>query len=50
VVVEPDRLDRLDDLFPDSRAKAEAHAKGRALVALPVLGSAAAKEADQERE
>jgi arylsulfatase A-like enzyme len=41
--VEPNRLDRLDDLFPDSRAKAKAHAHGRSLVPVPVLGSAAAK-------
>ncbi|WP_126174583.1 sulfatase family protein [Altericroceibacterium xinjiangense] len=36
--VEPDLPDRLDDLVPDSRAKAEAHARGAALLQVPVLG------------
>lgn len=36
--VEPNRLDRLDDLRPDSRAKNAAHAAGKALIEAPVLG------------
>ena len=36
--VEPNRPDRLDDLRPDSREKAEAHEQGRALISAPVLG------------
>jgi len=37
-LVEPNRADRLDDLRPDSRAKNEAHAAGKALINAPVLG------------
>jgi arylsulfatase A-like enzyme len=37
--VEPNRLDRLDDILPDSAAKQEAHERGEALNAFPVLGT-----------
>lgn len=37
--VEPNRLDRLDDIFPDSPAKAAAHSRGEALSEFPVLGT-----------
>jgi len=37
-LVEPNRLDRLDDILPDSSAKAAAHARGNALRPMPVVG------------
>ncbi|MEN7535608.1 sulfatase family protein [Aurantiacibacter flavus] len=37
--VEPNRIDRLDDIFPDSPAKLEAHTRGKALAEFPVLGT-----------
>lgn len=37
-LVEPNRLDRLDDVLPDSRAKEAAHARGAPLFPYPVLG------------
>ncbi|AOH85238.1 acetylglucosamine-6-sulfatase [Sphingomonas panacis] len=37
-LVEPNRLDRLDDILPDSLAKAAAHASGQALRPMPVVG------------
>jgi arylsulfatase A-like enzyme len=36
--VEPNRLDRLDDILPDSRAKQSAHDQGKPLMPLPVVG------------
>jgi arylsulfatase A-like enzyme len=36
--VEPNRLDRLDDILPDSRAKQAAHDKGQPLQPTPVVG------------
>ncbi|MEL1249291.1 sulfatase family protein [Aurantiacibacter gilvus] len=37
--VEPNRLDRLDDIFPDSPEKQEAHEQGEAYREFPVLGT-----------
>lgn len=37
--VEPNRLDRLDDLIPDSRAKQNAKERGEAFFPYPVLGA-----------
>jgi arylsulfatase A-like enzyme len=37
-LVEPNRLDRLDDILPDSRAKQAAHARGEAYRPTPVVG------------
>ena len=37
-LVEPNRLDRLDDVVPDSKAKEAAHAKGQPFVPSPVVG------------
>ncbi|MFC4311892.1 sulfatase [Steroidobacter flavus] len=36
--VEPNRLDRLDDVLPDSRAKQSAHDQGKPFMPLPVVG------------
>nr|WP_129782129.1 sulfatase [Peristeroidobacter soli] len=36
--VEPNRLDRLDDVLPDSRAKQSAHDRGQPFMPLPVVG------------
>lgn len=36
--VEPNRLDRLDDIIPDSRAKQEAHDRGEPFAPSPVVG------------
>jgi arylsulfatase A-like enzyme len=36
--VEPNRLDRLDDMLPDSRAKQSAHDQGKPFMPLPVVG------------
>jgi arylsulfatase A-like enzyme len=38
-LVQPNRLDRIDDALPDSAAKQQAHAKGQPLLPFPVLGS-----------
>lgn len=37
-LVDPNRLDRLDDILPDSPAKQAAHARGQAYRPTPVLG------------
>ncbi|MBM0104907.1 sulfatase [Steroidobacter sp. S1-65] len=37
-LVEPNRLDRLDDILPDSRAKQSAHDQGKPFMPLPVVG------------
>ncbi len=37
-LVEPNRLDRLDDVLPDSPAKQRAHDAGKALYPYPVMG------------
>ena len=37
-LVEPNRLDRLDDILPDSQAKQGAHARGEAYRPTPVVG------------
>nr|AGU10870.1 Sulfatase [uncultured organism] len=37
-LVEPNRLDRLDDILPDSPAKQAAHAEGKAYRPMPVVG------------
>ncbi|MFI8665515.1 sulfatase [Qipengyuania sp. NPDC077410] len=37
--VEPNRIDRLDDILPDSRAKQDAQKRGEPLVEYPVLGT-----------
>lgn len=37
-LVEPNRLDRLDDVLPDSQAKQAAHARGQPYRASPVVG------------
>ena len=36
--VEPNRLDRLDDILPDSPAKQEAHDRGEPFVEAPIVG------------
>ncbi len=36
--VEPNRLDRLDDIIPDSRAKQQAHDRGEAFAPSPTIG------------
>ena len=38
-LVQPNRLDRIDDVLPDSVAKEKAHANGTALYPFPVLGN-----------
>ena len=37
--VEPNRIDRLDDILPDSQAKQDAQKRGEPLVEYPVLGT-----------
>ena len=39
-LVEPNRLDRLDDVLPDSPMKQRAHEEGRPLLPYPVMGRA----------
>jgi arylsulfatase A-like enzyme len=46
--VEPNRLDRLDDVLPDSRAKETAHDKGQPFFPFPVLGSTPARPAERQ--
>lgn len=48
--VEPNRLDRLDDLVRDSQAKAEAHAQGRAMLPAPVPGRTTGSDATSQNK
>ena len=48
--VEPNRLDRLDDMIPDSRAKQRAKERGEAFFPYPVMGRDPEKRTTMEAE
>lgn len=43
-LVEPNRLDRMDDMIPDGKWKEDAHRAGRPFFPAPVLGAEKAPE------
>ena len=47
--VEPNRLDRIDDIFPDNPMKEKAHREGRAFLPYPVMGGQRGQDDSQAK-